>query len=518
MSWQAEVDEIGRRKQFANEMGGADAVRRQHDKGKLTARERIDRFVDPGSFFEIGVLAGKSTYDKDWKLVDVRPTNAIIGTGRVEGRKVSLHVDDFTIRGGSSDAAVSEKWIYAENYALEHRLPLVRFVDSAGGSVRLVEQMGGTKIPGYPSWLMAGQMGVIPIAAIAMGPCAGLGAVKAGCAHFSVIVKEIGQVMAGGPVVAERAGMGTKIDKNEMGGSQVHTRSGVIDNEAVDEDDAMAQVRRFLSYVPDSVFEMPPRLAPQDDPDRTEQALLSIIPRDRRQVYKSRRILDLVLDKGSVFEIAPNYGRSLVTCLARINGYPIGVMINDPYHNGGGLNRPAAEKMETFVDLCDTFHLPIVNFVDQPGTVVGIDAEKMGNVRGSVRVMAAIEQTKIPWCTVVIRRLYGLAGNAYARIQGINLIYAWPSARWGSIPMAGGIEAAYRAELEALDPAARAARLAELELKYDHLESPFLTAEKFRVPDIIDPRETRRVLCHWIEDAWRTLPEQLGIKGRTMRR
>ena len=325
-------------------------------------------------------------------------------------------------------------------------------------------------------------------------------------------------MMAGGPVVAERAGMGTKIDKNEMGGSQVHTRSGVIDNEAVDEDDAMAQVRRFLSYVPDSVFEMPPRLAPQDDPDRTEQALLSIIPRDRRQVYKSRRILDLVLDKGSVFEIAPNYGRSLVTCLARINGYPIGVMINDPYHNGGGLNRPAAEKMETFVDLCDTFHLPIVNFVDQPGTVVGIDAEKMGNVRGSVRVMAAIEQTKIPWCTVVIRRLYGLAGNAYARIQGINLIYAWPSARWGSIPMAGGIEAAYRAELEALDPAARAARLAELELKYDHLESPFLTAEKFRVPDIIDPRETRRVLCHWIEDAWRTLPEQLGIKGRTMRR
>ncbi|MEO6271377.1 MAG: carboxyl transferase domain-containing protein [Lautropia sp.] len=207
-----------------------------------------------------------------------------------------------------------------------------------------------------------------------------------------------------------------------------------------------------------------------------------------------------------------------MTCLARLNGYPIGVMINDPYHNGGGLNRPAAEKMETFVDLCDTFHLPIVNFVDQPGTVVGLDAERMGNVRGSVRVMSALEQSRIPWCTIVIRRLYGLAGNAYARIQGINLIYAWPSARWGSIPMAGGIEAAYRAELDALTPETRAQRLAELERKYDHLESPFLTAEKFRVPDIIDPRQTRRLLCHWIEDAWRTLPEQLGTKGRTMRK
>ncbi len=518
MSWQEEVDEIERRKAMARAMGGPDSVERQRAKGKLTARERIDRIADAGTFFEIGALAGKAEYDQDFKLTSVRPSNAIIGTARIGGRKVSLHVDDFTIRGGSSDAAVSEKWIYAENYALEHRLPLVRLVDSAGGSVRLVEQMGGTKIPGYTTWLMGAQLGVIPVAAVALGPCAGLGAVKAGCAHFSVMVKGISQVMAGGPVVAERAGMGTKIDLNEMGGSKVHTRSGVIDNEAETEDDAFEQVARFLSYVPDSVFEMPRRVAPTDDPARREEGLLKIIPRERRQVYKSRKVLEMVLDRGSLFEIAPHYGRSVVTCLARLDGYPIGVMINDPYHNGGGLNRPAAEKMETFIDLCDTFHLPIVNFVDQPGTVVGIDAEKMGNVRGSVRVMSAIEQTRVPWCTIVVRRLYGLAGNAYARIQGINLIYAWPSARWGSIPMAGGIEAAYRAELEALDPQARAERVAELERKYDHLESPFLTAEKFRVPDIIDPRDTRRVLCHWIEDAWRTLPEQLGIRGRTMRK
>ena len=518
MSWQPEVDEIERRRRFALELGGAEAVARQHAQGRHTARERVDKLIDPGTWFEIGMLTGKAEHDADWTLKKVKPANAVIGTARVGGRKVSLDVDDFTIRGGSSDATVSDKWIYAENYALEHRIPLIRLVESAGGSVRMVEQMGGTKIPGYPTWLMAKQMGVIPVAAIALGPCAGLGAVKAACAHFSVMVKGTSQVMAGGPPVVERAGMGTQVDKNALGGSQVHTRSGVIDNEAESEEHAFDMVRRFIGYLPDSVYQMPPRLVTGDPVDRREEALLSIIPRDRRQVYKSRRILELVFDRGSVFEIAPHYGRSLITCLARIDGYPVGVMINDPYHNGGGLNRPAAEKMETFIDLCDTFHLPMVNMVDQPGTIVGIDGEKMGNVRGSVRVMSAIEQSVVPWCAIVTRRLYGLAGNCYARVQGINLHYAWPSARWGSIPMQGGIEAAYRAELDALDPEARSARIAELERKYAHLESPFLTAEKFRVPDIIDPRDTRRVLCHWIEDAWRVLPEQLGPRGRTMRK
>lgn len=518
MSWIKEVDNIARRKQFAEELGGPEAVARQHQQGRLTARERIEKLVDSGSWHELGMLAGKADYDADWNLVGVRPSNAIIGTARIDGRKVSIGADDFTIRGGSSDATVSDKWIFAENYALEYRIPLVRLVESAGGSVRLVEQMGGTKIPGYPTWLMATQLGVIPVAAIALGPCVGLGALKAACAHFSVMVRGTSQVMAGGPPVVERAGMGDKIDKNELGGSHIHTRSGVIDNEAESEEHAFELVKRFLSYMPDSVYQLPVRKAPADAPDRREEGLLSIIPRERRQAYKARKILEMVLDKDSIFEIAPKAGRSMITCLARIDGYPVGVMINDPYYNGGGLDRPAAEKMETFIDLCDTFHIPMINFVDQPGTVVGVEAEKMGNVRGSVRVVSAIEQSIIPWCTVVTRRLYGLAGSAYGRLQGVNLTYAWPSARWGSIPMAGGIEAAYRAELDELSPEERAHRLAQLEKKYDHLESPFLTAEKFRVPDIIDPRDTRPLLCEWIEDAYRILPEQVGTRTRAMRK
>jgi acetyl-CoA carboxylase carboxyltransferase component len=173
--------------------------------------------------------------------------------------------------------------------------------------------------------------------------------------------------------------------------------------------------------------------------------------------------------------------------------------------------------MESFIDICDTFHLPIVNFVDQPGTVVGPEAERAGTVKGSVRVVSAIEQSRVPWCAIIIRRLYGLAGTAYGRLQGINLHYAWPSARWGSIPIGGGVEAAYRAELDKLPAEERGKRLSELEAYYEYLESPFLTAERFRVPDIIDPRRTRTVLNEWLDDAWRILPEQLGMTKRTIR-
>lgn len=517
MTWENEVAEIETRRAIARELGGADAVRKQHEAGRLTVRERIDRLVDKDSFREIGIMTGKAKYDSDHKLISVRPANAVIGTARIDGRKVAIDGDDYTIRGGSSEATISEKWIYAENYALQMRMPLVRIVESAGGSVRLVEQQGSTKIPGYPTWQMASMLGYIPVAAMAMGPCAGLGALKAACAHFSVMVKDTAQVFAGGPPVVERA-MGKRVDKNALGGSDIHTReSGVINNEAKDEQDALDMVRRFISYMPSSVFEMPSRAACDDPVDRCEDELLTIIPRERRKVYKSRRILELIMDKGSVFEISPRYGRSVITCLARLNGYPVGVLANDPVHYGGGLTRAAAEKMESFIDICDTFHLPIINFVDQPGTIVGPEAERMGTVKGSVRVVSAIEQSRVPWCAIVVRRLYGLAGSAYGRLQDINLHFAWPSARWGSIPIGGGVEAAYKAELDTLPAEERAARLAEIEAYYDHLESPFLTAERFRVPDIIDPRETRAILCNWLDDAWRVLPEQLGLKPRTIR-
>ena len=517
MSWQKEVDEIHRRRAIARELGGPEAVAKQHAQGRLTVRERIDRLVDPGSFRELGAMTGKAVYDDQHNLVSVTPANAVIGSARIDGRRVSIDGDDWTIRGGSSEATVSDKWIYSEIYAEEMKIPLIRLVESAGGSVRILDQNAATKLPAYPTWTLARMMGKIPIVGIALGPCAGLGAIKAATAHYSIMVKGTSQVFAGGPPVVER-GMGIKVSKEDLGGSKIHTReSGVMGNEAATEDEAFAMARRFLSYLPSSVYELPPVIDCDDPRDRADEALIEIIPRDQRKVYKSRKILEMVFDKGSVFELTKGYGRSVVTCFARLGGRPVGVITTDPMQYGGGMTKASAAKMEGFIDLCDTFHLPIVHLVDQPGTIVGPEAEKSGAVKGSVRVCMAIEQSQVPWCAIITRRCYGLAGSTFGRVQGLNLHYAWPSGRWGSIPVVGGAEAAFKKELDQLDPVARKARLDAIESHFHHLESPFLTAEKFRIPDIIDPRETRALLNDWLDDAWRLLPEQLGVKGRTFR-
>ncbi len=517
MTWQPEIDEIERRRQYALALGGEESVKRHHNSGKLTARERIDHLFDEGTFRELGSLTGTGNYDPDTgELIDVRPANSVIGKGRVGGRRVLVSADDFTIRGGSSESAIAEKWIYIERQAVDMGVPLVRLVDTAGGSVKLLEKQGATKLPGYPSYAVLDLLGKVPVAAVALGSCAGLGALKVADAHFSVMVKDTTQVFAAGPPVVS-AGMGQDIGKEDLGGYRIHARgSGVVDNEADSEAEAIEQTQRFLSYLPQNVNRLPQRQDCDDDPERREEALLSSIPRQRRRVYKARRILEMVLDQGSIFEIGRHNGPSAISCLGRLNGYPVGVLANDPYHYGGAMTLRSSQKIETFGDLCDTFHLPLVSFFDQPGILIGREAEEAGTVRAAVRAIAAIEQSIMPWCTIVVRRAFGVAGAAHGRLSGINMRYAWPSASWGSIPIEGGVAAAYRRELaEHPDPETR---LAELENYFARFTSPFCTAERFGINDVIDPRETRSLLCEWVEDAYEQLPEMVGPRRRTMRR
>lgn len=515
MSWEREVEEIARRRKLAAEMGGAESVARHRAAGKLPVRERVERLLDAASFSEIGALTGAARYDEAGNLADFTPANVVIGTGSIDGRPVALAAEDFTIRGGSSEASVSDKWVWIENLALEMRMPMVRLVDMAGGSVKLVEQAGATKLPGYPAWRIGDMLGTVPVVAAALGSVAGLGPVRVILSHFSVMVKETSQLFAAGPAVVARA-TGEKVAKEELGGAAIHARStGVVDNEAESEEDAFGQLRRFLSYMPRNAWELPPRQAPADAPDRREEGLLSIIPRDRRRPYDARRILELVLDRGSLFEIGRFWGRGQITMLGRLDGYPVGVMANDPHFAGGAMTAAAAEKLERFVDVCDTFHLPIVNFVDQPGMMVGTVAEKQATLRRATRALVAIEQSRVPWLAIIVRRVFGAGGAGYGRQRDLNLRYAWPSGSWGSIPIEGGVEAAHRRELEtAPDPKAR---LAELEERYQRFTSPFRTAERFGVHDIIDPRETRSLLCGWVRQAYAALPPELGPVRRFMR-
>lgn len=499
--WSAELTELQTRRAQASAMGGPEALAKFKASGRMNARERIAHLLDDGSFRELGRITGKGHYSREGVFERLEPTNAITGTGRIDGRKVALHVDDFTIRAGSSESTIADKWIYIERLAHQLRMPLVRLVDSAGGSVKLLMQIGGTKIPEYPSWPANALLDTVPVAAVALGACVGQGAVKVLSSHFSVMVRDQAQVMAAGPHVVQQA-YGQTIDKNELGGHLVHRKSALVHNEAVDEADALAQVRRFLSYLPRSVYHLAPATTASDDPQRAEDWLKDAIPRDRRKIYDPRRIVDAVMDRGTVFEIGRWQGGSVITALARLNGIAVGVIANDPKVQGGAMTLQAAYKMERHVRLCSQFGLPVVNFVDQPGNQTGLEAELGGTLLGATRVGEALHRSQSPWASVIVRRCFGMAGALHAPKYGeaLNFRVAWPSARWGSIPIEGGVMAAHKAEIEAApDPAARRA---ELEAFYLNMTSPFRTAEKFGILDIIDPRETRALLCDWVEDAW----------------
>lgn len=517
--WSSEYDELALRREAAEGLGGEDAIAFQHSRGKKTVRERIDTLLDPKSFHELGKIAGKGTYDSGGKLEEFTPSNSVIGTGKVAGRKLVVAGDDYTIRAGSSESSVSDKWVYAERLAHEYRMPLVRLVDTAGGSIRILEQSQSTKIPGYARWPSISLLGRVPVVGMGLGACAGLGAIKVGLSHFSVMTRDTAVVFAGGPPVVKQ-GLGQDVTKEELGGSQIHTRSGVVNNEAKTEEDAFDQVRRFLSYMPRNVWETPPRIASDDDPNRAEDALDDIIPRDRRKVYRARDIIKLVMDKDSVFEVGKRFGGSVITCYARLNGYAVGLICSDPVVMGGALTLQASQKMARFVDTCDTFHLPIVNLVDQPGVMTGPSAESAGTLAAAIGLLGAIEQAETPWCSVIIRRSFGVGGGAHGPKHGpegrsINHRFAWPSARWGSIPVEGGVAAAYKKEIRAAEDPEQ--HRIDIESYYNELASPFRTAEKFGIVDIIRPAETRQVLCDWVEDAYELTTLQTGPKQRTMR-
>jgi acetyl-CoA carboxylase carboxyltransferase component len=517
MSWERELEELRRREELARRMGGPERVERQHASGRLTVRERIDRLFDEGTLHETGAIAGRGEYS-DGELVEFLPANVVIGQGRIEGRRAIVEGDDFTVRGGAADAAIWQKMVYAERLANELRIPLARLVDGTGGggSVKSLETMGHTYVPFIPGWDVAvDNLSTVPVVAGALGPVAGLGAARVVASHFSTIVRGTAQLfVAGPPVVA--AAMGETPDKEALGGARAQTRAGAVDNEAVDEDDALQQLKRFLSYLPPNVWEPPPIVSTDDRAQRREERLLEIVPRDPRKPYRARQILEAVLDRGSIFEIGAQYGRPLITALSRLGGRPVGVLASDPNHYGGGLTADASEKLTRFADLCDQFGLPVVNFVDQPGFLIGTEAERQGTIRRGTRAMFAVYQATVPWVSVIVRKVYGVAGAAHGNAQRLNLRYAWPSGDWGSLPIEGGIEAAYRRELEAADDPV--ALRAEIEARLNAVRSPFRTAERFGIEEIIDPRDTRPILCDWADRAHELVRYELhGPKRRGLR-
>jgi acetyl-CoA carboxylase carboxyltransferase component len=496
MSWTPELEELAQRKAFALQMGGEEKVRRQHDGGKLTVRERIDQLVDPESFREVGGLAGTGQYDAEGKLLNVTPSNVIIGRARVQQRPVVVVGDDFTVRGGANDGAVGDKMIFAEVMACDLRLPLVRLVDGTGGggSVRNIEKLGHTLLPKMKIWGFAAQsLQQVPVVSLALGSVAGQGAARVSGSHYSVMVRDTSQLFVAGPPVVAR--IGQNFSKNELGGSHIHARNGVVDDEVASEAQAFDAARQFLSYLPSSVHELPPRQLAQDA-EQPQDWLREAIPRNARKVYKVRPIVETLVDRGSFMEIGRHWGKAIVSGLARIDGWPVAIVASNPYHYGGAWDRMTAEKFTRLVDLAQTFHLPVIHLVDIAGFQIGIEAERDGVMRAGVRALTAVAQSTVPWCSVIIRRAFGVAAGGHQNPGRHNFRYAWPSAQWGSLPIEGGLEVAYRAEIESsADPAAKHA---EIEARVRALTSPFRSAEAFVVEDIVDPALTREALVEFV--------------------
>ena len=508
MVWEPEIEELERRRELAAKMGGEAGIAEQRRRGKRTVRERIDMLTDEGSFNEIGGLAGSATYDGN-ELETFLPSNMVVGTAKINGRRVVLNGGDFTVRGGASDASVGNKSGHVQKLALGWRLPYIRLLDSTGGSVKTFEQIGRTYIPTNPTTPgVEDLLCTVPVVAAVLGSVAGLPAVDSCLAHFNVMVKGISQVFPGGPPVV-KASLGIDISKEDLGDERTQVfGSGVIDNLADSEEEAFRMLEQFLSYLPDSVYQMAPHQDTGDDPGRREESLLSAIPRDKRKGYDPRKILNAVLDRDSFFEITPHYGRSRIVGLARVNGYPVGTMINNPRHLGGSMNVAAGVKVIRFLQLCDTFHLPMVYFADEPGFLTSPDQQRLGIVRAGAKMLCATLRTRMPWISIVIRQLYGVAGQCHDRPSGMFKRVAWPSGHWGSMHISGGVTAAYRRVIrESDDPQAKQK---EIEEKLEALASPFRTAEAFNIEEIIDPRETRPMLCDFIETAQAILETQLG--------
>lgn len=519
MPFDVAVEEIEYIKGLAREMGGPERVKRQHDGGRFTIRERIERFVDAGSFIEAGPLVGAARYDEKGNLAAFTPGAYVMGLAQVNGRPVAIGGDDFTISGGSPHNVHKGAAQFTQPLALQYGIPYIQLIEGVGHSSKSDENEGHMGLPGGTQWWRyARLLARVPVAAGIMGSVAGAPAAYALLSHFTVMIKGQSQIFPSGPPVVRRA-IGEDIDKETLGGAKMHVHdSGQVDNEAENEEDAFNQIKAFLSYLPDTTNQVAPRVDTGDDPNRRVEELLHFMPVNRKRAYDPRKLIRLVVDNGEFFEMRRHWGGSLITGFARLDGYSVGVLGNDPKVLAGAMDGDAADKYAHFVDLCDTFNLPVVIFLDMPGFMLGSGAERKATMRRGVRALIASAEAQVPKVEFNVRKSYGVAADAPNSLgvpDGLNLRFGWPAGEWGGIPIEGGVAAAYKREIEAApDPEAHREMIEERLLR---LRSPMKAAHHFDVIDLIDPRDTRRLACTFVRLAQPMLHELAKRPKRAVR-
>jgi acetyl-CoA carboxylase carboxyltransferase component len=498
----ARVEDLRERRSRNLGMGGPERIARQHERGKLTVRERLDLLFDPGSFTEFGLLAHQQSMRGNQAAApEQTPADGVVtGHGLVDGRQVWVIAYDFTVMAGSM-GAVGEQYKCARvrEMAMRYRKPIVWLLDSAGA--RIQEAAGSTFAgSGQLFFDQVTMSGVIPQVAAMLGPCAAGTAYIPGLSDFVPMVKVTSSMSLGGARLV-KAATGEDVTDHDMGGSQVHCyESGVGDNEVQDDAECIATVRRFLSYLPSSNTDEPPYAACDDPPDRLVEGLEKIVPANPRAAYDVRRVVRAIADRDSWFEVKPAWAKNIVVGLARVGGHAVGVVANQPLQKGGILDCDAADKAARFIRMCDTFNVPLVYLVDVPGFLVGSAVEKQGIIRHGAKMLYATSEATVPKITVVMRKAYGagyfvMCGRGYHP----DVLVAWPFAEISVMGPEGAVNIIFNKQIEAAeDPAAT--RAAYLQQIRDTI-SPYIAAGWAMIDDVIEPAETRRVIVRGLEQA-----------------
>jgi acetyl-CoA carboxylase carboxyltransferase component len=498
----ARISDLRSRRAKNLAMGGEAKIAKQHDRGKLTVRERIDLLFDKETFVEFGLLAhqqqvrGSAEIDADGTPAD----GVVTGHGMVEGRQVWVIAYDFTVMAGSM-GAVGEQFKAARvrELALRYRKPIVWLLDSAGARI---QEAAGSTFAGT-GYLFADQVvmsGVIPQVAAMLGPCAAGTAYIPGLADFVPMVKDTASMSLGGARLV-KAATGEDVSDHDMGGSQVHAyESGVGDNEVADDRECIETVRRFLSYFPSSNTEAAPFVDTGDPADRPVEGLDKIVPVNPRAAYDVRKVVKAVFDRDSWFEVKPTWAKNIVIGLARAGGHAVGVIANQPMQKGGILDSDAADKAARFIRMCDAFNIALVYLVDVPGFIVGSQVEKEGIIRHGAKMLYATSEATVPKITVIMRKAYGagyyvMCGKGYEP----DVLVAWPLAEISVMGPEGAVNIIFNKQIEASsDPEATRAQMIEA---IRAQINPYLAAGWAMIDDVIDPAETRRVIIHGLEQA-----------------
>ena len=493
------AEDLRERRERARLGGGPEKIERQHAAGKLTARERIALLIDDGTFVEMGIHAQPHFSQQAMAGRDAPADGVITGYGKVDGRLVALAAYDFTVMAGSMGFTGETKVARIREMALTKRMPMVWLLDSAGA--RIQEAVGS---------LFAGSghlfreevvaSGVVPQVAALMGPCAAGTAYIPGLADFVPMVKGRGSMALAGPHLV-RAAVGEDVTQEELGGSRVHCRkSGVGDLEVADDEECIARIKQYLSFMPSHNEQAPPIRQTADPVERMDEDLLDVLPESNRKPHDMYEIIRRIVDDGEWLDLKPQWAKTLITCLARMGGRPVGIVANQPKQLGGILDNDSADKAARFVNLCNAFGIPLVFLMDVPGFMVGTKVEEAGIIRHGAKMLHAIANATVPKITVVIRKAYGagyyvMNGRAYEP----DLIVAWPSAEISVMGAEGAVEIVFRKQVEeAEDPAAKKA---ELIANYRKIIDVYIAAANDMIDDVIDPRETRPTIIRALEMA-----------------